>query len=318
MAGSDLAGQPTAADLEAPRPPTGAAALRRVRAIVNPAAGSVGPGAAAELEQLVAEHGLDVEVEAVEPTTLQRALESAMAAAPDLLIVLAGDGTAQAAANLCGPEGPLLAPLPGGTLNMLPHALYGPGDWKASLRRALTEGVETPVSGGEIEGLRFHVAAILGAPALWAEAREAARMGQLQLSWRKARHALARAFSSELSFSLDGGPPQTARALALMCPLVSRAMSSDERALEAVALNPHGALEAFRLGLHTLLSDIIGDWRADPAVETARCRRGRAWATGRIPAILDGEPIRLHKQVEIRFERVSFRALAPPPAVPEA
>jgi hypothetical protein len=38
------------------------------------------------------------------------------------------------------PDGPLVAPLPGGTMNMLPRALYGTADWKVALRRALEEG----------------------------------------------------------------------------------------------------------------------------------------------------------------------------------
>ena len=51
------------------------------------------------------------------------AVRAAVDAAPDLLIVLAGDGTARLAAELCGLDGPLVAPMAGGTLNMLPHAL---------------------------------------------------------------------------------------------------------------------------------------------------------------------------------------------------
>jgi diacylglycerol kinase family enzyme len=42
--------------------------------------------------------------------------------APDAVLVLAGDGTARAAAEMAGPDGPLIAPLPGGTMNMLPRA----------------------------------------------------------------------------------------------------------------------------------------------------------------------------------------------------
>ena len=34
-----------------------------------------------------------------------------------------------------------------------------------------------------------------------------------------------------------------------MCPLVSRAMDDQEKALEAAALDPAGALDVFRLGV---------------------------------------------------------------------
>ena len=43
---------------------------------------------------------------------------------------LAGDGTARSVASKAKPDGPMIAPLPGGTMNMLPKALYGTGDWK--------------------------------------------------------------------------------------------------------------------------------------------------------------------------------------------
>src|SRR5581483_6247865 len=101
---------------------------------------------------------------------------------PDLLVVIAGDGTARTAAALCGPDGPLLAPLAGGTMNVLPHALYGTLDWPTALRRLATDGRVREVAGGEIAGQPFYVAAVLGAPALWAEAREAARLGNTRLA----------------------------------------------------------------------------------------------------------------------------------------
>ena len=198
-------------------------------------------------------------------------------------------------------------------MNMLPHALYGPGTWQAALRQVFQEGVETEVSGGEVDERRFYVAAILGEPALWAEAREAARMRKLHLALRKAHNAWRRAFSHRLRFSLDSGLEDKSLALVLMCPLVSKVMDQNDCALEAAALNPHGIAEALRLGARTMLSRLAGDWRQDPAVEVTRCRRGRAWSSGsHMRAILDGEPTRLHKQAEIRFVPVAFRALAPP------
>lgn len=286
-----------------------AAGLRHIEAVVNARSGSVGPDAAARLEALVGDHGLRARVANVEPEALADAVRSAVDAGPDLLIVLAGDGTAALAARTCGPDGPLVAPLPGGTMNMLPHALYGRRAWPEALHAALTDGAPRPVSGGEASGHAFYVAAILGAPALFAEAREAIRNGKLVLAAIKARRALRRAFAGSLRFQLDGEPRRKTEALTLMCPLVSRACEDDD-ALEAAALDLHNAVEAVRLGLHTL----VGDWRNDPAVTVERCTTGRAWARGRIPAILDGEPCRLDSPVQIRFQRQAFRALAPPAA----
>ncbi len=271
------------------------------------------------MEQILSEAGLDHTVEAIGSDNLEQVLRSAVDAAPDLLIVLAGDGTAAAAAGLCGPDGPLLAPLAGGTMNVLPHALYGPAAWPAALKQALQDGMSLSVSGGMVDQKRFYVAAVLGGPALFAEAREAVRAGRVRLAWLKAQGALSKAFSTRLCFQLEDAAMARAEALALLCPLVSRAMANDERALEAAALNPHGAAEAFRLGFRAMFSDIVGDWRTDPVVDTAKLRRGVAWASSAIPAILDGEPMRLHRRVEIQFVERAFRALTPrlrEPALP--
>ncbi len=297
-------------DNPAPRP--AAPRLQKLQVLVNSRAGHAGPGAAGEVERILAEFGLSAEIRAPEPDQLFAELQRAVDAAPDLLVVVAGDGTARAAASLCGADGPLVAPLAGGTMNMLPHALYGPGDWASALTESLKTGVETPVSGGEVDGERFYVAAILGEPAIWAEAREAARMRQLFMALRMSRHAWRRCFSHRIRYSLDKGPPVKTLALTLMCPLVSKAMNNDERALEAAKLDPEGIADALRLGARTALSQIAGDWRNDASVEVARCREGVVWSGGaHLRAVLDGEPTRLHKRAEIRFLPTAFRALAP-------
>ncbi|MDP1630978.1 MAG: diacylglycerol kinase family protein [Caulobacter sp.] len=279
----------------------------RVAAVVNPASGSAGPDAVAEVKRILAEHGVDGDVTFPGEAGLEACLRAALDGKPDILIVVAGDGTARAAAEMAGPRGPLVAPLPGGTMNMLPRALYGDRDWKTALAAILDGGVARRVSGGEIDGRSFYVAAILGSPALWAEAREAARDGDLWRMMTRGRRALRRAFSGALRYSLDGGRPHTAEALTLVCPLVSRELAADEGWLEAAAIDPAGAVDVFRLGFRAAL----GDWRGDPAVDVARIRKGRVSAGGRIPAVLDGEPVRLGSSVSFRFRPTAFRALVP-------
>jgi len=283
--------------------------IRHVEIVVNPLSGSAGPNAAVEAEQILARFGVTGSVKAPGEDGLEACIHAALKAKPDLLAIVAGDGTARLAAELAGPKGPLVAPLPGGTMNMLPNALYGGRDWKTALADILTDGVEQRVSGGMIEGQRFYVAAILGSPALWAEAREAVREGQLRKALVRARRAFRQAFSGRLRFSLDGKKRLKTESLVLMCPLISKAMEDDEGYLEAAALDPSNALEVFRLGLYAAR----GDWRADPAVEAGRCKSGRAWASGRIPAVLDGEPTRLPPVIDFKFLPTAFRALVPAP-----
>ena len=302
--------------------PTAAVRLERIEAVVNVAAGGVGRHAGDALRAIVERFGLHAHVVEAQPREVQAALKAAVAARPALLVVVAGDGTARLAAELCGPDGPLLAPLPGGTMNMLPKALYGTHHWREALGLALERGEARTVSGGEVEGRAFYVAAILGAPALWADAREAMRAMELWRAALRARRACERAFSGDLQFRLGpDGAARRAEALTLMCPLVSRAVDAGEGALEADALDPHGAAEAFRLGLRAAFGGLLGDWRKDPAVTMERALEGQAWANGRIPAILDGEPHRFPRQVSFRFRDAAFRALAPrlepPPEAPE-
>ncbi|MHB8284194.1 MAG: diacylglycerol/lipid kinase family protein [Caulobacteraceae bacterium] len=279
---------------------------------MNAASGSVGANASARLEQIISSFGLDAHIRNAQPNEIESAIRAAVDAKPDLLIVLAGDGTAALAAELCGMSGPLLAPLPGGTMNMLPHALYGKRGWEEALRVTLAEGVARTISGGEVDGRRFHCAAILGAPALWANAREAVRKRKFRLAFLAARRALSRAFTGSLRYRLNGQLRHKTEALSLLCPLVSSVMK-DEQALEVAALDPRGAADAFRLGFRTL----FGGWRQDPCVAIELCTEGRAWARGRIPVILDGEPHRVESPVTFRFVPEGFRALVPPETAAE-
>lgn len=290
--------------------------LSHIEIVANERSGGVGHGAAAEAEALVRALGFDAHARVLDPDALTEGLKAALETRPDLLVVLGGDGTASAAAALCGPFGPLLAPLPGGTMNMLPHAIYGRRDWRSALRMILTHGREQPVGGGEVGGRSFYVAAVLGDPALWAPAREALRVGRFWLAIDRALYAWRRCFRRKLRFSLDGAPHRKAEALALLCPLISRELPDDDNALEAAAIDPRSWGDVLRLGLEALLRPLIGpalggDWRSDPAVTTGRCRDGHAYARRHIHAIIDGEPVRLPRTVHIRFRAVAFRALAP-------
>jgi len=279
----------------------------RVEVVANIASGSVGKDAPAQAEAILAAHGVEGTVHAPAEGELNACLRAAIAAKPDAILVVAGDGTARAAAEMAGPDGPMIAPLPGGTMNMLPHALYGAIPWPEAMAACLTDGEARMISGGEINGRLFFVAAILGSPALWADAREAARAGRADLALMRAQRAIRRAFSSRLRYVLDGRPKGKTEALSLLCPLVSAELDANEQALEAAALDPSSALDIFRLGLNTM----TGKWRDDPSVIVGRCRVGKVWAGGRIPAILDGEPVRLDDRVSIRFRPKAFRALVP-------
>ena len=291
-------------------------ALQRVTMLVNPLAGGVGANAAEEAAAILADYPFVATIVALKGGQFDAQVQQALDARPDVLFVLAGDGTAGTIASRAGPEGPLVAPLPGGTMNMLPRALYGTADWKIALRLALEEGAPQRVAGGEVSDGRcrraFYCAAILGAPALWAPAREAVREGKLGLALAYGRRALKRAFSGRLRFSLDGRPDRRSEALVLISPMISKAMD-DSTGLEAAAMNPADALEVFRLAAHA----VFDDWRQDPAVTTKAIQQATIRARSRIPAVIDGEPALLRHEAKVRFIRTAFRALAPNPTPAE-
>jgi diacylglycerol kinase family enzyme len=296
---ADIAAMPSSPHRDRPR-------LRRIAAVVNAASGGVGPDAAAALAGLVSGHGLELSLAEPAPREVEAAVRAAVDAAPDLVIILAGDGTARLAAELSGPDGPLVAPLAGGTLNMLPHALYGARPWAAALTETLEAGVERVVCGGRVEGHSFYVAAILGAPALWGSVREAVRAGRFVKAGRGVRYALARAFSGDLRYALDGNPGRRTEALVLMTPTISTALHG-AAALEAASLDVRGADQALGLAFNGL----TGDWRRDPRVTVETCRAGHARAHRPIPCILDGEIQHVGRDIDFAFEPRAFRALVP-------
>jgi len=286
--------------------------LQRVEVIANVASGGVGADAPETAAKILAEHGVAANVHAPALGELERAIKAAVDAGPDLIVVIAGDGTARATAEAAGPKGPMVAPLPGGTMNMLPKAVYGQLAWPEALAAILDRGEERMIGGGAVGGRTFLVAAILGAPALWAPAREAVREGRPKLAWLRAQRALGRAFTGRLRYTLDDGLREKAEALTFMCPLTSRILEDEDQALEAAALDVADAGQAFRLGVQAL----VGDWRDDPNVAVARCRLARVWASGGIPALLDGELVRLGRLAEITWRPQVARILGLPRDAP--
>ena len=304
LAASSSAPGPSPAETAEKKPaPKG---IRTVRILVNPASGGVSNGAPDEVEAILAEYDIEAEVVVLEGSKIPSQIDDAIKAKPDVLFVLAGDGTARSVASKAGPDGPLIGPLPGGTMNMLPKALYGTGDWKLALRRALDEGVPQPVAGGEVDGEAFYCAAIFGSPALWAPAREAVRSGKIKLAVMYARRAFKRAFSGRIRFVLDQGQRQKAEALVLISPMISAAMT-EATGLEAAVMKTSRTGEAVRLAALALFSD----WRQDPNVETQPTQKVAIAARAKIPAVIDGEPTNLGRDAKVRFVPKAFMALAP-------
>lgn len=284
----------------------------RIAALINLSSGSCGVDCEERLRAVLAGASLaPADVACVQGHDVDAALHRIADSGPDVLIVLGGDGTIRAAAERCGKAGIALVPLPGGTMNMLPKAIYGARDWPQALADTLAAPMLKPVGGGEVEGNSFFCAGIFGSPALWAEVREAARANRALDMIRKARDAFRRRFSRKVGYRFGAGPGPglsgEAETVAVLCPLISASLPSQARALEAAALDLQSSIDAFRLAVNALFAD----WRRDDKVTAAPATTVELCSRTKIPAILDGELVTLPRRCKVRYVERCFDALAP-------
>lgn len=238
---------------------------------------------------------------------LEPALDRLLARRPDLLVVLGGDGTIRTAAERCGREGPFLLPLPGGTMNLVPRALYGPHGWRTVLKSVLAAPAARALDGAVVQGRSFFAAGIFGGASLLAEAREAVRDGDLALAVRQGLRAMRSALDRELICLWDGGAPAKGEAAAVLCPALVRASEGAGPSLEGAVIDLDGPVDALRL----VLAAAFRDWRADPDVRCAKTARLEILGAEPVPALLDGERFTFAPPFRIEVAPAAVRVLAP-------
>lgn len=280
----------------------------KVAALVNAASGRCDLRAGEALRARLEHHG-------VRPATLwcgpggdlEKALDVALADRPDLLIVRGGDGTIRTAAQRCTGKGVLLAPLAGGTMNLLPRALYGAASWRQALDRTVAHPARRKVHGARALGQLFFAAGLFGGPSRLAEAREAVRHGNLSAAVRTGLAAVKSALDHEIFCRVDGEAETAGEAVAVLCPLASRRLPSEAPLLEAAAVDLEGTLDAMRLVLHAAFRD----WRADPAVRCNETRGLGIVSDSPVPALLDGERFEFEAPFRVEVAEQAFEALVP-------
>jgi diacylglycerol kinase family enzyme len=287
----------------------------RFGVLLNRSSGSCDVDAESSLVGILHRAGAQViATECVDGHEIDAAIARLVKSSIDVLVILGGDGTIRTAAEKCGGAGIILIPLPGGTMNMLPRALYSDRGWQAALTDTLANPEIVAVSGGQVEGHRFFCAAIFGSPALWSGARESIRRKEIFTAYHHALRAFHRTFSRKVRYQMDGIEKDTSTAVVVICPLISNAIHSDVRALEAAALDLKSSRDAFRLAWNAVFSD----WRLDASVHRAAVQTVKVMSRGRMPAILDGEGVSLGTTAEIRFAPDCFKALVPAGASAQA
>ncbi|MDB5237219.1 MAG: hypothetical protein JWL88_321 [Parcubacteria group bacterium] len=281
---------------------------RKIAAVINTASGSSTEDSAEEMRALFTEQGITpVHIWCTDSAGLSNAFVEMQQSGADTLVVLGGDGTIRSAAALCTSSGPLLVPLPGGTMNILPKALYGDGSWQDVLRRILANPVARKISGGMMNGERFYISAICGAPALWANAREAWRAREISDVIEHGKVALEHMFTAKINYHFNEMHEGTAEALSVTCPLVSTALEDDRKVFEAAVIDVNHAGELLEL----FTAAAFGAWRESKNVATIRTPHVRITADQDIPVILDGESVDAGREATIEFLPEAFEALVP-------
>jgi diacylglycerol kinase family enzyme len=280
----------------------------KVGAIINTSSGSSDPESEQRMLRILTEAGI------VEPKTwcgeaeeIGRFFAEAAGHKLDIFIVLGGDGTIRTAAEACREKESYLIPLPGGTMNMLPRALYGDLSWEDTLKNTLAAPSVKMLSGGRVANKRFFIAAIVGAPALWTQPRESMREGNIADAIKKGSVAFRRMFETKVQYRMSEQMNGEAEAVVLICPLVSEEMSDSEQALEAAVIDVESAAEV--IGLATTAA--FGKWRDDRNILLTKTKRINVQSSKEIPATLDGEKVNLGTNAEIDFVSRALAVLVP-------
>ena len=280
----------------------------KVAAIINTSSGGCDSESEAEMFDILEGAGVtNCKMWCGESDQIERVFVDAMTHKPEVLVVLGGDGTIRTAAEACTGTGTYLIPLPGGTLNVLPRALYGDSSWQEALKETLTNPLTKQLSAGRVRDKIFFVAAVVGAPGLWMEAREAIREGDILNAVGKAGVAFEAMFDTAIQYFISPELSGEAEVVAVICPLVSEQLSDSEQTLEAAAIDVENATEL--LGLATAAA--FGKWRHHKSVTLTKTHRVTVRSKKDIPLFLDGERVKVGHEAEISFTPHAVRVIVP-------
>jgi diacylglycerol kinase family enzyme len=163
------------------------------------------------------------------------------------------------------------------------------------------------LSGGRVADKQFLIAAIVGAPTLWAEARESVRERDIGDAIEKGTVAFQSMFETKVRYFISEVKKGEAEAVAVICPLISQEMSDAEQAFEAAAIEVENVAEVIGL----LTTAAFGKWRDDRNILLTKTNRVRVQSRKDIPGILDGEKVNLGRSAEINFISKAVTVLVP-------
>lgn len=298
--------------------------LRKIALVVNEAAGTASSTDVSRVVTLVKDAlpETEVDVASVAPQDLEPALDKAFAGTPDVVVVFGGDGTARSAAKRALAAQVPIAPLPGGTMNVLAKLVFGHADLAQAIRElptCKTTGLDIGMVGGE----PFFLSAAFGFAGPMARFRESMRPPRQISEVMSAAFTCARALGPSLRGGVKwrraGAKWHYAQTLVVALGSLERVLTPEEEAvhtgelLQAAALRLRSMWDVAKLGGDAVR---LRDWRELNQLTLVAARRIEVELRSKRPlAVLDGEPIRLSHASEITVNEGALPVLA---ARPEA
>lgn len=296
--------------------------LERVSLVVNEAAGTA---SATDIPAMVARvagvmPGTVVDVLSVSPQELEGALDHAFANKPDVVIVFGGDGTARGAAKRALETQIPLAPLPGGTMNVLAKLVFGHADLAKAIESLPTctiTGLDVGVVGGE----PFFLSAAFGFAGPLARLRETIRpprrYGEVFSAGLRCVRALGPSLRGGVKWRRAGAKWHRAHTLVVALGSLDRVLSPEEEdihtgaRLQAAALRLKSVWDIAKVSTDAVR---LRDWRDLNQLMLVAAQKIELDLRSRRPlAVLDGEPMRLSHALEITVNPGALPVLAARP-----
>lgn len=286
----------------------------KVTVVINPSAGGMTAQSEAQLRRaLVASNVTHAHIVRLDLKHPDRQLHDLVKRRPDLLVVWGGDGTHRTALNAVGHEPNNLVLLPGGTRNLLSRALHGTSDWKEVLAAVLREPAPRVLPAGRIGDEMFYCALLAGAPALFGNARESLRDGDLLGALNGAGKGLWAVEKMQLEVSINGSqglaglaPVRTSCLVAIVGSMASNAR------MEVITMKEADLYT----GLDAIWTSFMSGFRGREGMAITPVESFCVTYAGEdgIPTMLDGEPFQPGRQFRAEFVEHGAYCLAARPS----
>ncbi|MGJ8562318.1 MAG: diacylglycerol/lipid kinase family protein [Alphaproteobacteria bacterium] len=283
--------------------------MKNILVIINMQAGSTSD-ISEEMASVFASNGYnDPTIKLLEAADLDGELEGLTKESTDLLVIYGGDGTCKAGAVAARREGIPIIVLPGGTMNILPNALYDTMDWRIALERALSSKKPRWIPCGMANDEIFFVALLMGDPIIMADLRESVRSGHIIEATLKIPEVMTAISQGEnFEYIVDGKPFQSdTNILNVTCPLKPHETAHDDK-LEFLAVPNMDMIDILDLGATAL----IDGWKENAKLQTGFAETLSIKRQGDFDILLDGEPATLSCPIAIWLDLKGVKVLAPP------